>query len=159
MKTAVIYYSFEGNSALIAENIKAAIAADVYEVKTRDTPKWTGFSKYLWGGGQAVLGKKPPIVPLSVDVNAYDLIILGTPVWAGSPAPAMVSFLDKTAIKGKKIAFYCCHGGGMGMVFKKLKNLVPGNSFAGEIGFLNAARDDKAALKQKIEEWLKSISS
>ena len=157
MKTAVIYYSFEGSSARIAEAIKAAIKADVFEIKTTDTKKRTGFSKYVWGGGQVVFGKKPPIFPLPLDPNAYDLIILGTPVWAGSPAPAMLSFLDKTKIKGKKLAFFCCHGGGMGKVFEKLKALLPGNNFAGEIDF--SAKDDSAAVKQRISEWLKSIGA
>ena len=157
MKTAVIFYSFEGHSARIAENIKAAANADIYEIKTTDTKKRTGFSKYVWGGGQVVRGKKPPILPLQFDPGAYDLIILGTPVWAGSPAPALLSFLDKTAIKGKKIALFCCHGGGKGKVFEKLKARLPGNNFAGEIDFQFPSNDDSAAIKQKIDEWVKSI--
>ena len=157
MKTAVIFYSFEGSSALVAETIKSAANAETFEIKTTDTKKRTGFSKYFWGGGQAMRGIKPPILPLSVDPNAYDLIILGTPVWAGSPAPALLSFLDKTAIKGKKVAIYACHGGGMGKVFEKLEARLQGNTIAGKIDFKNASND--TALKQKISEWLKSIGA
>jgi len=161
MKTAVIYYSLDGNSALVAETIKATIGigADTFEIKTKDNKKRKGFVKILWGGAQVMFGKKPPIVPLSVDVNAYDLIILGTPVWAGSPAPAMVSFLDKTAINGKKIALFCCHGGGQGKVFEKLKALLKGNTIAGEIDFRNASKEDRTALKQKIDQWAKNIAA
>jgi len=157
MKTAVIYYSFEGNSALIAETIKVALKADVFEIKTTDTKKRTGFSKYAWGGAQVVMKKKPEIVPLSADVNSYDLIILGTPVWAGSPAPAMVSFLSGTKIAGKKIALFCCHGGGKRQAFDKFKALLPDNTIVGEIEFLNAARQERGALKEKVEAWVKSL--
>ena len=158
MKTALIYYSYEGNSALIAEAVKAGLAVDVFEIKTVNTKKRKGFTKYLWGGYQAVMGRKPALLPLSVDVNAYDLIILGTPVWAGSPAPALVSFLSKTAITGKKLALFCCHAGGKGKVFAKIKSRLPGNTFVGEIDFLNPALQEKTALKQKVVEWVKSLA-
>ena len=158
MKTAIIYFSYEGNSALIAELIKTAINADVFEIKTADTKKRKGVTKYFWGGAQAVMHKKPALQPLSVDINAYDLIILGTPVWAWSPSPAIVSFLDKTKISDKKVALYCCHGGGMGNTLQKLKTLLPGNTFAGEIDFIYPAKqNDTGELKQKIGEWIKSL--
>jgi len=158
MKTALIYYSYEGNSALIAEAIKAGFAVDVFEIKTANTKKRKGFAKYFWGGAQVFFGRKPALLPLSVDVNAYDIIILGTPVWAGSPAPALVSFLSKTAITGKKLALFCCYAGNKGKVFDKIKSLLPGNTVVGEIGFQNPASQEKAALKQKVNEWLKTFN-
>jgi len=98
MKTAVIYYSYEGNSALVAETIKAAIKADVFEIKTVDNRKPAGFAKFALGCVQVfqvLMNIKPKLLPLSVDINSYDLIILGTPVWADSPAPALAAFLGK----------------------------------------------------------------
>ena len=158
MKTAVIYYSYEGNCALIAEILKTALSADVYEIKTLDEKKRTGFFLYLWGGSQAIFGKKPAIHPVPADLNAYDLIILGCPVWAGSPAPAIASFLDGGKISGKKLALFCCHGGGMGKALEKLKALLPGNTIISEADFKYPARGDKAALKLKIEEWVKTLN-
>jgi len=157
MKTAVIYYSFEGNCALVAKSIKDALDADIFEVKTIDRKKRTGFAKYLWGGFQVITRKKPELEPLSIDVSAYDLIILGTPVWASSPAPAIVSLLDKTKITGKKIALFCCHAGGKGKIFDKFKALLPGNTIKAEIDFQNAAKEESAALKQRIDEWVKTL--
>ena len=159
MKTAIIYYSFEGNSAYIADIMKSVLEADVFEIKTTDTKKRTGFAKFFWGGSQVFFHKKPALLPLEVDINAYDLFILGTPVWAGSPAPAMVSFLSETKISGKKLALFCCHAGGKGKVFDKFRALLPGNTFAGEIDFLNPAKRRNDALKQEIGEWLKAIGA
>ena len=160
MKTAVIYYSFAGNSALVAETIRAAAGADLFEIKIPDAKKRSGIAKIIWFCSQMMKGKKVPIEPLKADVNAYDLIILGTPVWAGAPAPAMLSFLDKTAIKGKKIALFCCHGGGKRKVFDKFKALLPENTVTGEIDFKDPAKDENAAaLKQKTDEWLKTLGA
>jgi flavodoxin len=153
MKTVVIYYSCSGNTALMAEMIKTALKADVYEIKTEDQRKRKGFALFFWGGSQVFRNIKPALQPLPVDCGVYDLIILGTPTWAGSPAPALVSFIDKTKITGKKLAFFCSHGGGPGKTFKKLKALLQGNDFIGELDVKIPAVMDGDALKQKVEEW------
>jgi len=158
MKTAVIYYSHNGSSAQAAEIIKAELNADIFRIETLDSKKRKGLPLMLWGGGQVVKGKKPALKPLSVDINAYDLVILGTPVWASSPAPALVSFLSTNSITGKKVALFCCHAGGMGEALNKLKALLDGNTVIGEIDFRNAAKMDKGELKQKISEWVKSLN-
>jgi flavodoxin len=158
MKTAVIYYSYEGNCALIAGIIKSCMDADIFEIKTRDNKKRSGFMKYFLGVAQVFLRKRPELLPLAADINSCDLVILGTPVWAASPAPAVVSFLDKTKISGKKIALFCCHGGGMGKALEKFKALLPGNTLVGEIDFVYPARNEGPELKRKIEEWVKTIS-
>ena len=159
MKTAIVYYSYEGSCAIVAGIIKDALNADVFEIKTVDDKKRSGFAKYVWGGRQVIFKSKPALQPLSIDIGAYELIILGTPVWAGSPVPAILSFLNGTKISGKRIALFCSHGGGMGKVFEKLKALLPGNSFAGEIDFLYAIKRDPAELKQKIGEWVRAIGA
>ena len=157
MKTAVIYYSYDGNSTLAAKIIKDALNADIFEIKTKDKKKRMGFARILWGGFQVITKKKPELEPLSIDINAYDLLIFGTPVWASSPTPAIFSFLSQTKITGKKIALFCCHAGGKGGVFDKFKALLPGNNIVGEIDFRNAAKEESAALKKKIEEWVKTL--
>jgi flavodoxin len=158
MKTAIIYYSYEGNGVLVAEILKAELNADIFRIETLDSKKRKGFFLIAWGGSQVFLGKKPPLKPLSVDVSAYDLVIFGTPVWAASPAPAIASFLSKNSFTGKKIALFCCHGGGMGEASTKLKALLSGNTVIGEIDFKYPARMDSAELKQKISEWVKTLN-
>jgi flavodoxin len=158
MKTAVIYYSYDGNGVLIAEALKAELSADIFRIETLDDKKRTGFAKYFWGGSQVVMGKKPPLKPLSVDIGAYDLVVLGTPVWASSPAPAIASFLGKNSITGKKIALFCCHGGGKGKSLDKFKAMLSGNTIVGEIDFKAPARMKSTELKQKISEWVKTLN-
>lgn len=158
MKTAVIYYSYDGNSALIAEMIKAALNADTFEIKTADGKKRRGPAKFVWGGMQVIMHKKPELLPLAADIDAYDLIILGTPVWAASPAPAMISFLDGTNITGKKLALFCCHAGGKGRALTKFKALVPRNTIVGEADFLSPKGLGRDELKAEVEAWLKTFT-
>jgi flavodoxin len=159
VKTAVVYYSYEGNCALVAETLKGILNADVLEIKTADTKKRGGLAKFFWGGGQVLMHRKPALLSYAFDAGAYDLIILGSPVWAGSPAPAMESFLGKTKIAGKKIALFVCHAGGKGKALEKFRALVPGNDIAGEIDFINPAEDGGEEMKKKIGAWAKSLGA
>jgi flavodoxin len=157
LKTAVIYYSFDGNCALVAEAIKNRLNADLYAIKTVDEKKRTGLGKYIWGGRQVFQHTKPELKPLDVDIDAYDLIILGTPVWAGSPAPAMGSFLSRTPFSGKRTAVFCCHAGGKGKALDKFKALLQGNIIAGEIDFNNPARGNTEELRKKVGAWVTAL--
>jgi flavodoxin len=159
MKTLIVYYSYDGNCALAAETLKELLNADVLEIKTVDEKKRGGLAKYLWGGRQVFSRGKPDLKPYAFDAGPWDLIILGTPVWAGSPSPAMASFLDKTRISGKRIALFVCHGGGMGKALEKFKALLPLNSIAGEIDLVNPLKQDKRKLREKLEAWVKEFAS
>ncbi|MDR2747977.1 MAG: flavodoxin [Treponema sp.] len=159
MKTAVIYYSYEGNSALIAEEIRNVLGADLFELKTEDDTKREGFSKYFWGGRQVLTGKSPALKPCGINVDPYELLIIGFPVWAGSPAPALNSFLGEREIRGKRIALFCCHGGGKGKALEKLKARLPGNTFAGEIDFRNPLQQDRGEVTARLRGWLEALTA
>jgi flavodoxin len=158
MKVAVIYYSFEGNSAFVAEQIGAALKAGVFKLETLDDKKRKGFAKYVWGGRQVFMHKKPPLKPFSIDVASYDLIVLGAPVWAASPAPPILTFIEAAKISGKKIALFCCHAGGKGKAFEKFKAALPGNTFVGDIDFVNPAAQDRQKITEQINIWAQGLS-
>jgi flavodoxin len=54
--------------------------------------------------------EKPVLYSFDKNPNDYDLIFIGTPVWAFSYAPAFNSFFDKIKIINKKIALFSCSG-------------------------------------------------
>jgi flavodoxin len=157
MKTLVIYYSYDGNSALVAEALKRAADADVLEIKTEDETKRTGFAKYVWGGKQVFTHVQPKLKPYTVTIEDYDRIIIGGPVWAGTPVPALQSFLGETKISGKKLGLFLCHAGGKGKAMDKLKALLPGNTIAGEIDFINPGKLDRAAVAKQVGEWVGTL--
>jgi flavodoxin len=157
MKSLVIYYSYDGNCAVIAERIKSAARADILRLRTQDEKRRGGLAKYVWGGGQVMLRKKPALKPYTVAPDAYDLIFLGGPVWAGSPAPALSAFLAETRIVHKKIALFCCHAGAKGRVFDKLRAALPENTIAGEIDFINPAKQDPRKALEEAEGWVKGF--
>lgn len=87
IRACVIYYSYSGVTRRVAEGIRSASGCDVIEVKT--TTPYTTFTAYTTGVLRSRKGAADPIEPGSIDVSGYDLLIIGTPVWAWHPAPAM----------------------------------------------------------------------
>jgi len=111
-KTLVLFYSYEGSTRKIAELIASALNADIEEIKPVKEMKSKGFAKYMWGGSQVVMGKQPKLNPLNVDLDDYDTIFIGTPVWAFSYSPPIRTLLKNGYLKDKKIALFHCHEGG-----------------------------------------------
>jgi flavodoxin len=153
-----VFYSFDRNCAFVAEQIKTQLNADLIQIQMKDDKRRRGFAKFFWGGGMVFMKKKPPLKPYTFDPVAYDLIILGAPVWAGSPAPPLKTLLSPTAITGKKIALFVCHGGGKGNALGKLKAMLAGNEIVASADFREPLKNSEEAQRQ-ITEWVKQIGA
>lgn len=126
MKTLVVFYSLEGNTQKAAKIIRKELSADYLKlIPVKDVPV-NGSKKFLVGGMKATFGVKAKLQRISVDANKYDRIILGTPVWAGKPAPAINTFLSKNHITDKVVAVFTCSGSGddSGCI-RRLKKKLP----------------------------------
>lgn len=156
-KKLVIYYSFEGSTAMLGKTIAESLDADILELKPVDEVKTHGFMKFVWGGRQAIMKKKPELQPYNLDLSKYDLIFLGTPVWAGNMTPPIRSFLNNEEIKDKEIALFCCHQGGIGKTLRTLKeDLAKNNNVVSEIDFLRPERNKEECLN-KVKKWAAEV--
>jgi flavodoxin len=108
MKTCIIYHSYSGITRSIAEKILDACGGDLIEVTPRG--KYTTLSAYTVGCYRARKEEKDPIDPEILDVSSYDLIVIGTPVWAWKATPVINAAI--AALKGsegkKAVIFATC---------------------------------------------------
>lgn len=157
MKTLVVYYSLTGNTKLIAEKIAATTNADILAIKPKDELNPKGFMKYLKGGKQACMKKQPEILPLEKNPQDFEMLIIGTPVWASNFAPALRTFFTNNKLTNKKIALFCCHCGGKGNVFSKMKEALGDNQFIGEIDFCEPLKKETDTKVNQATEWAKKL--
>ena len=123
MNVAVVYFSLEGNTKYVAEKIAMTLGADIIPlIPAKEYP--TGqVSKYFWCGKSTTFKEKPKLETYSFDSQQYDLIILGTPIWAGTFTPPLRTFLREHQLTGKKVAlFACCSGGSADKCFTQMEN-------------------------------------
>jgi flavodoxin len=127
MKTLITYYSYTG----ITEKV-AGIFAKVLERKSsvlsqRLKPKKeiTSFARQCIA---ARFGKRCELEEgIVFDIAEYDLLVIGLPVWAFAPAPAINTFLDKlSGLNGKKAIILITSGSGAGVntCFKTVRKVL-----------------------------------
>jgi len=151
-KSLVVFYSLEGNCRFLADCISKAINADVMELKPKKDVESKGFMKYVWGGRQAVMKTKPELLATNINVAEYDLIFIGTPVWASTYTPAINTFLSDNDLKGKKLAIFCCYDGNEGKTFLQMKKALEGSEIIGEMGFTSPNKD-KTNNSKLVANW------
>ncbi|MDD5450273.1 MAG: flavodoxin [Candidatus Omnitrophica bacterium] len=114
MKSLVVYYSNTGNTRKVAkiliEALKAKGEAEGLELVALDEAK-----SFMGQCSRAFQHKKAKIAEVNFDLARYDLVCVGTPVWAFGPAPALNTYLDKcTGVQGKDVILFCTYGSGSG---------------------------------------------
>lgn len=90
-RVLVVHFSRTGHTASIAEALRKRLSADVEEL--HDAADRTGISGYLRSGAEALLGASAQIGRPVKDPSAYDLVLVGGPVWAASVCPPARTYL------------------------------------------------------------------
>lgn len=122
MRILVAYYSSTGHTKQIAEAIGKACGADLEQIQ--DVESRAGFLGYLRSARQAVMKQACKIRDVAKDPSHYDLVLLGTPVWAWNLSPPMRAYISERASKFRVVGFFCTEGGAGGAgVFKQMAEL------------------------------------
>lgn len=114
MKSAVIYYSFSGNTKKVADVLKDCLKTKA-EVEIIELKPLGESDKFLTQAARAFKRKRAQLAPVNYDLCGYDLVCFGTPVWAFGPAPAMNTYLDVClGVKDKEVVLFTTYGSGTG---------------------------------------------
>ena len=116
MKSLIAYYSYSGNTRKVAEafkNILAVGGSVTLErlVPMRESGNFIVQCLAARFGTRAILSGS-----VTFDLSDYDLLCLGTPVWAFAPVPAVNTYLDNlSGAEGKKALIFTTYGSGAGV--------------------------------------------
>ncbi|HKL46764.1 MAG TPA: hypothetical protein VJ906_11055 [Roseovarius sp.] len=108
------------------------------------------------GAVNALLGRKSAIAAPLRDPSDFDLVILGTPVWAGAPAPAVNAYIDRHRDALDRVAFFCTQGkfGAAGALSQMGRRL--GHPPLATL-VVNEDEIEDSALDEKIEAFLSDL--
>ena len=153
-KMLVLYYSQTGNTKAVAEEIANKLGADIEEITMVDPydPDFQAtIDRCMKEREQEIL---PTINPVKADLSKYDVIFLGYPVWFGTYAPPVITFLNGADLSGKKIVPFCTFGsGGLESSVKDLVAAEPNAEVLPGYG-VRAARLD--AMPKEVDNFLKT---
>jgi flavodoxin len=155
MKTLVVYYTRTGNSKFAAETIAAELGADMEEVV--DLKNREGRLAFLSAGRDAMQGKLTEIEKTTENPLDYDLIVIAQPVWAGSPTPAIRTYLKKNDLSGKKVALFFSDGSYKAV--EKTKAILANLTLVGELALPAKEFKNREEAQKKIVEWCHTLKT
>lgn len=156
MNRILIYYSSEGHTRLVAEKISEMLGCDVFELQLVKPYPTKGFLKFYYGGRDSVFHFSRAFKKPFPDLSNYEVVLLATPIWAGTVSAPMYSYLKKASFLQKDLYLIAtCSGGDVSKCFSTIKKIKTDGHTRGEISFVNPT---EATLQQDIER-LKAFSS
>lgn len=155
-KKLVAYFSASQTTKKIAEIIAQVAEADLYEIIPKQPYSKADLNWMDKKSRSSVemSNKKfrPEISDTDIQVDKYDEIILGFPIWWYVAPTIINTFLESYDFKGKKIVLFATSGGsGFGNTVSELKPSAPD-------AVIIEGKVFNKATKQEIAEWVKRIS-
>ena len=132
----VIYHSYSGHTKMIANIIKKKIDCDVLELE----PKYEFSSDYDEVVKEYQNNEKDKstvvIKDININLDNYDEIIIGSPVWWYSITPVVREFLKENNLEGKTVIPFATNAGWLGRTFKEIEELCKNSSVTNEMNIL-----------------------
>jgi flavodoxin len=122
MKTLIVFFSLTGNTRKIAQAISDELNGTLEEIQ--DTRNRNGIAGYLLSIIEALFKKRSKIQEVKHDPSVYDLVIIGTPVWAFNISSPVRTYLEQKKNSINAAAFFVtCTASGGKKVLQDMTNL------------------------------------
>lgn len=156
-ETLVVYFSATGTTRPLAEYAAEILNADIYEIIAEDPYTEEDLAYYTNGRAdqeQNDMSARPAISGSVENMEQYDTIILGYPIWHGQAPRIISTFLESYDFSGKTILPFCTsHSSGIGSSADNLHGLC-----SDSVNWLEGRRFEAGTTKESIESWLESMN-
>lgn len=132
-KTLVTYFSATGTTAKAAKELASKTGADLWEIRPA-VPYTTADLDWMNKKSRSSLemadsSSRPKIADTFENIDAYNTIFIGFPIWWYVAPTIINTFLESYNFSNKTIILFATSGGsGFGETLEKLKNSCPGAS-------------------------------
>lgn len=152
----VAYFSATGNTENIAEHLTSILDADLYEIVPEEpyTPEDLDYSNSDCRANreQNDPAARPAISGSVEDLEDYEVIFLGYPIWWGDAPKIISTFLETYDFDGKTIVPFCTSGSSsIGGSVSDLEALTDGATW------LEGQRFSGTASQETISQWVDSL--
>lgn len=147
----------KGNTEILAEYISNKIGADIFKIQTNQ--KYTDDYRKCTEEAQEELNNnfRPEILNCPDNLDKYDTVYIGYPIWWGTFPTAMFAFLEKFNWNGKTIYPFCTHeGSGLSNSVNDLKTICQGATIKPffETRGYTCQDFESYDLANKLNEWI-----
>lgn len=154
--TLVAYFSATGNTEEIAQHLQTILGASLYEIIPAK-PYSDDDLDYNASDCRANQEQNDPSVRPAIDgsvenMDGYDVILLGYPIWWGEAPRIISTFLESYDFTGKTIVPFCTSGSSsIGGSAEHLTVL------AADATWLEGARFNPGATQDEVAAWVEGL--
>ena len=153
-KKLIAYFSATGITKIVAEKIKEVVDGDLFEIKpvqtyTREDLDWT--NKDSRSSIEMRDGIKPEVVDKVSNLDLYDTVYLGFPIWWDKEPTIINKFLEDNDLSNKKVYVFVTSGGST--IEKTYENIV--NNFP-NLNFISGIKFRSTTELEEIKEWIET---
>ncbi|WP_289193616.1 flavodoxin [Bacteroides acidifaciens] len=154
-KPLIVYFSWGGNTRAVAEIIGNITGGDMVELELVE-PYSTVYSELTARADEEVRNDVCPTLTTRIEnLDDYDTLIIGTPIWSDHAVPAVKSFLGSYDFSGKKIASFCTHAGsGTAKSVDDVRELCPDSEILQPLAIYGNRAENS---HNDVEAWLRAI--
>ena len=157
-KNLIAYFSASGTTAKVAKAMAIASGSDIYEIKpevpyTKADLNWMDKNSRSSVEMNDIKGR-PAITDRNANIEAYDTIFIGFPIWWYIAPTIINTFLESYDFSGKKIVLFATSGGsGFGKAVESLKESVAADTEIVEGAIFNRrySEDELKAFVEKMQ--------
>ena len=157
-KNLVAYFSASGITKNVAETLSKVLNSDIYEIKPK-VPYTNADLNWMDKNARSTVEMKdyssrPDITDKDANIDAYDTIFVGFPIWWYIAPTIINTFLEAYDFSNKKIILFATSGGsGFGNAVKNLKPSVDETCEIIEGKILNSNVSEES-----LKNWVDSLS-
>ena len=155
-KGLIVYYSRSGSTRLLAEALAEKLDADLFELETKQTYPDAQNEIDAIVTQELESGTLPELKALPENLSAYDLVLVGGPVWMYTVATPVMEFLSRTDFGGLRLVPFCTHQGGLGRYFTHFREQAGNAQVLEGIDFYAPSRNLSASVR-KLDEWANTL--
>ncbi len=161
-KTLVVYYSRVGRTRRVAEDIANRLGADLAEIRLAE-PSDDDFDEVVDYAQESLRSNaRPAIVALECDFEDYKTVVVGSPVWRGTFAPAVGTFFDEYDLDNMKVCPFITDQGDPGHALEDMGDACPNSEVMGglEVCFEgNEIQTDETVVRDWVANIQRSLLS
>ena len=111
-KPLVVYFSLTENTKKVAEAIQQQTGADIFRLEAKEAYPDDYKTQTEIAKKELAEGTLRPVAAMPENLEQYDTIFVGSPVWWGTMATPVRTFLTEANLTDKKVIPFVTHGGG-----------------------------------------------
>lgn len=158
ISTLIVYYSYTGTTKRVAEHLKNLTSGDLYEITLKEPHNGSDNDVSDRVFSERDNNQMPELSGNLPDINKYDRILIGTPVWNDSISNPIMSYLEKQDFSGKTVAPFWTYITNQGETESDFSSLVKNADIADCLALKSANSINDDELDQMLKNWINTIN-